>query len=235
MAPLLFVRCDEMETFGVGPSAVADAGGSVEVWDAIGGQPRPDPAAFAGVVLFGSSYNVEHAGEQPFILETGALIRAALGARIPFLGVCFGAQALAWALGNAVTRAPVREIGFEPISPTDEAADDPLFSHYEPGDRVFHWHMDTFELPDGAVLLATGATVRNQALRLGEVTWATQFHFEVDRPEIERWLAEDPEDVEDVWGKSPGRILAEADELLEEHEAKGRQVFARFARLAAGA
>jgi GMP synthase-like glutamine amidotransferase len=233
MRSLLFVRCDGSETFGVGRGAVEDAGGSVVVWDAIGGEPRPDPGDHAGVVLFGSSYNVEHADEQPFIREIGELIRGALDAQIPFLGLCFGAQALTWALGGAVTKAPTREVGFEPITPTEAAADDPLLSHYEPGDRVFQWHMDTFELPEGAVLLATGERVRNQAFRLGETTWATQFHLEIDRPEIELWIGEDPEDVEAVWGKSPERILAESDELQQAHDAKGREVFARFTRFAA--
>jgi GMP synthase (glutamine-hydrolysing) len=147
--------------------------------------------------------------------------------------VCFGAQVLTWTLGGTVSKAPTREVGFEPIVPTVAAHDDPLLSHYEPGDRVFQWHMDTFDLPSGAELLATGG-VRNQAFRLGETTWATQFHFEIDRPEIELWLGQDPEDVETVWGKSPDRILAESDEHQAIHERKGREVFARFTRFAAG-
>ena len=233
MRPLLFVRCDDADTFGVGPAAVEAAGGTVAVWDAIGGEPRPGLAAVAGVVLFGSSYNVEHADEQPFILATGDLIREAVDTQVPFLGVCFGAQALTWALGGRVMKAPSREVGFEPIRPTAAAADDPLLSHYADGDMVFQWHMDTFELPDAAQLLATGDHVANQAFRLGEATWATQFHLEIDRPEIELWMAEDPENIEAVWGKSPARIEAESDELQALHEVKGREVFARFTRLAA--
>ncbi len=232
MRPLLFVRAEPAETFGVGPSAVRAAGGDIEVWDAIGGVPRPDPAAHAGVVLFGSSFNVEHADEQPFIHEIGELIRATIDAQVPFLGICFGAQALAWSLGAAVTKAPIREFGFEPIVPTPAAADDPLLSHYEPGDRVFQWHMDTFALPDGAVLLATGDPVVNQAIRLNETTWATQFHLEIDRAELESWLAAEPA-VEAEWGKSPATVLAESDAVHAAHEAKGREVFARFTRIAA--
>lgn len=232
MRPLLFVRAEEGETFGVGPGAVREAGGTVEVWDAIGGAPAPEANAFGGVVVFGSSFNVEHADEQPFIHEIGGVIRTAIEARIPFLGVCFGAQALAWTLGAEVMKAPVREIGFEPIEPTADAADDPLLSHYEVGDRVFQWHMDTFALPSGAVLLATGARVTNQAIRLNETTWATQFHFEIDRGELEYWLREQP-DVEATWGKSPEAILAESDAVHDVHAEKGREVFARFTRFAA--
>jgi GMP synthase (glutamine-hydrolysing) len=232
MRPLLFVRAEPAETFGVGPSAVRAAGGELEVWDAIGGVPRPDPSAYAGVVLFGSSFNVEHADEQPFIREIGELIRATIDAGVPFLGICFGAQALAWSLGAEVAKAPVREIGFEPIMPTRAAADDPLLSHYEAGDRVFQWHMDTFDLPPGAVLLAAGNRVTNQAIRLNETIWATQFHLEIDRAELEFWLREQP-DVEAEWGKSPATVLAESDAVHAAHEAKGREVFDRFTRIAA--
>lgn len=232
MRPLLFVRAESAETFGVGPTAVRAAGAEIEVWDAIDGAPRPDPAAYAGIVLFGSSFNVEHADEQPFIHEIGELICATIDARIPFLGICFGAQAVAWSLGAEVTKAPVREIGFEPIVPTPAAVDDPLLSHYETGDRVFQWHMDTFALPDGAVLLATGDPVTNQAIRVNETTWATQFHLEIDRPELESWLAAEPA-VEAEWGKSRETVLAESDAVRAAHETKGREVFARFTRIAA--
>ena len=68
------------------------------------------------------------------------------------------------------------------------AADDPLLSVYDDGDMVFQWHMDTFDLPAGATLLATGDDVTNQALRLNDVTWATQFHFEIDVPHVDQHL-----------------------------------------------
>jgi GMP synthase (glutamine-hydrolysing) len=84
---------------------------------------------------------------------------------------------LAWSLGAEVAKGPVREVGFEPLRPEPPAANDPLLSHYADGDMVFQWHMDTFELPRDAVLLARGDRVRNQAFRVGDRTWGTQFHF----------------------------------------------------------
>ena len=108
------------------------------------------------MVLFGSSYNVEHVDEQPFIKDARELTLEAIEREVPYLGVCFGAQMLAWSLDAPVMKAPVREVGFQPIRPTAAAAGDPLLSHLAGGDMEFQWHMDTFELPPDAPLLVSG-------------------------------------------------------------------------------
>jgi GMP synthase (glutamine-hydrolysing) len=231
MRPVLFIRCDHLETFGIAPGAVESAGAEVRVWDAIDpGAGRPDLGDVDGVVLFGSSYNVEHADEQSFIKEVRELTREATERGTPFLGVCFGAQVLAWALDAEVGKAPVREVGFEPIHPGALAAGDPLLSHYADGDMVFQWHMDTFELPAGAELLASGDGVPNQAYRLGDRTWGIQYHVEVDGSEIDAWLdayAREA-DLGTTWGKTNEQVRDEARRFQAEHERKGRETFRRF-------
>jgi len=229
--PLLFVRCDEVETFGGARVAAADAGATVDTWDAVDPEaPRPDLSRVSGVVVFGSTFNVEHADEQPFIKAVGDLTVEALERDVPFLGLCFGAQVLVWALGGTVARAPAREIGFEPVRRSSDGADDPVLSHYEDGAQVFQWHMDGFEPPEGAIVLATGDTSPTQAIRIGETTWATQFHAEVDAPEAEYWisLASAEADLQRTWGKSPERLRREVDEHMAAHEARGRETFRRF-------
>jgi GMP synthase-like glutamine amidotransferase len=234
--PILLVRCDPEETFGIAPPSLEAAGASVSVWEALDGVPRPSLDGVSGVVLFGSSYNVEHAGDQPFIEEARALTLEAIDRGVPYLGICFGAQMLAWSLGAEVVKAPVREVGYEPLRPTPADANDPLLSHYADGDHVFQWHMDTFALPEGATLLASGDRVANQAYRVGDRTWGVQWHFEIDRSEIDTWLgafeqADGP--LETTWGKAGSTVRAEADQLQDRHEELGREVFARFAALAA--
>jgi GMP synthase (glutamine-hydrolysing) len=231
--PILFARCDDFETFGVALDAVRSAGGDVVIWDAVASDPAPDLDGFGGLVVFGSTYNIEHADEQPFIKELRELTREAVDRAVPFLGVCFGAQVLAWALDAAVMKAPVREVGFETIRPLPDAVSDRLLSHYGDGDAVFEWHMDTFELPDGAVLLAAGDRVPNQAFRVGDRTWGVQFHLEVDAAEVESWLQEYAKigDLLETWGKSNDEVRAEATRYIAGHEAKGREVFRRFADL----
>ena len=237
MTVILFVRCDASETFGVAPAAVQGAGGKVEVWDALdGASPRPSLDGIDGIVVFGSTFNVGHADEQPFIKETAEVIREALDRRIPFLGVCFGGQLLAWALDAKVGEGPAREIGFEPIHPTHDAVHDRLFSHLLDGDVAFQWHGDAFDLPEGATLLATGDLVPNQAFRVGELAWGTQFHCEVNVSELDYWLEEFTKegDLRSEWGKSPEEVREEAKRFMAEHERRGQEVFERFTTLAAG-
>ncbi len=232
MDRVLFVHCDEVDTFGVAPDAVTSAGADVQVWDALDPDvPRPDLQGFDGVVLFGSTYNVEHAEEQPFIKEVRELTLEAYDRRVPFLGVCFGAQVLAWSLDGRVGKAPAREVGFERVHFEPGVAADPLFAHYRDGDMVFQWHMDTFELPLGADLLATGDLVRHQAFRVGDRAWGVQWHLEIDRPELESWLEifGREGDLLSEWGKSAEEVRAEADAFMQTHQARGRELFTRFA------
>ena len=216
MKPILFVRCDAVDTLGVAPDAMLTSGAEIEVWDSVDPDAsRPDLSDMSGVVLLGSTYNVEHAEEQPFIKEVRELTLEAIDREIPFLGICFGAQVLAWSLDAEIGKAPHREVGFEPMHPDPAAASDPLLGHYRDGDMVFQWHMDTFEPPAGSTMLATGDRVRNQAF---------------DRPELEFWLDTFSREGDLVaeWGKSTEDVRAEADAYMTTHEQKGRELFARF-------
>ncbi len=231
MKPVLFVRCDEVDTFGIAPKAVADAGADVRVWDTVDpNAPRPSLDEVDGVVLFGSTYNVEHADDQPFIKDVRELTLEAIDRNLPFLGVCFGAQVLAWALDADVDKAHVREVGFEPVRTQPGIVTDPLLAHYRDGTMVFQWHEDTFGAPAGAELLATGDRVRNQAFRVGERTWGVQWHLEIDRAELEYWLktfgAE--ADLKMEWGKTAEEVRSEADTFMAAHEDRGRELFSRF-------
>jgi GMP synthase-like glutamine amidotransferase len=232
--PVLFVRNEAFETFGIARSAFEPTGVPVQLFDAIDADaPRPSLDDVSGVVMFGSAFNVDDTDHHPFLKEIRDLTREAVERGIPYLGICLGAQVLARALDRPVPLAPVREVGFERVHPTPAAADDALVSHYAEGDLVFQWHQDTFELPDGAELLATGDAVALQAYRVGDVTWGIQWHFEIDRAEIDTWLdvfsAE--ADLLSEWGKTPEAVRAEADALLAGHEAKGAETFRRFAEV----
>lgn len=231
MKPILFVRCDAVDMLGLAPDAVRAGGAEVRLWETLDpASGRPDLAEVDGVVLFGSTYNVEHADQQPFIKDVRELTLEAMDREMPFLGVCFGAQVLAWALDADVGKAPAREVGFEPVRIQPGVAADRLVGHIRDGDMVFHWHEDTFELPAGAELLATGDRVRNQAFRVGERAWGVQWHLEINRAELEYWLETfgADADLKTEWGKTAEEVRVEADTFMAAHEDRGRELFARF-------
>ena len=232
MKPLLFAKADAAETFGIGYTAVTDAGAEVRIWDAIHNAPAPSLDDVSGVVIFGSSYNIEHVDEQPFIDQLRAITLDALDRGTPYLGICFGAQMLAWSLGSEIRKAPVREIGYVPLRPLSAAGDDQLLSHYDDGDLVFQWHMDTFDLPAEAEPLATGDEVAAQAFRIGDRTWATQFHLEIDRAEIDLWIDDIGPALETEWHTASARMRTAATAHQARHEHQGTEVFRRFVKVA---
>jgi GMP synthase (glutamine-hydrolysing) len=132
--------------------------------------------------------SVNQTDEYPYLLTEVRLIQQAIDHQIPVLGICLGAQLIAKALGANVKRNGEKEIGWYPVSPTEEGRHDPVMRHFEDKEHIFQWHEDTFKIPANAVRIACSPLCENQAFRYGENVYAFQFHLEVDEPMIERWL-----------------------------------------------
>ena len=178
MRALLIANDDDADP-GVIGRLVTEAGYRLEVLS------REEPAAWPGLVgadlvlSLGSEWSVywDHVGKS--VAAEAALLSDAHRAEVPVLGICFGAQIVAHALGGTVTRASFAEIGWYVIdsSSPDDVAPGPWFE----------WHVDTFTVPAGATELARSA-VGPQAFRVGR-TAAVQFHPEIDEPILRRWVA----------------------------------------------
>lgn len=228
MRPVLLIGHAEYETFGVAPETLQDQDLPWIEHLAHTGAELPELSEVAGIVVYGGIMNVDMTDEYPFLDRERAFVRAAVDAGVPYLGICLGGQLLARALDHPVYSAGVREIGFNALHPTAAAAEDPLLSVFEDGDVVFHWHEDTFDLPEGATLLATGDLVRTQAFRYGPSAWGTQFHFEVDRAEIDLWLKIAGDDGVRAWGSTTEALEADTDAFIDGHEERARNLFRRF-------
>jgi GMP synthase-like glutamine amidotransferase len=236
--PVLLVRNDRYESFGVAASALTAADVEVLTVDATSGRSDLPPLeAISGVVTFGGTVNVDQVHAYPYLARVRAFTAEALERGVPYLGICLGSQILARAVGVEVAPGPVREVGFEPVRRDPAADDDPLLSFLEQDEMVLQWHEDTHELPPEAVRLVTGDAVAVQAYRIGQSAWGIQFHLEVDRWELEWWLgvADAAMDIEATWGKSAAAIRAEAERHMPRQEERGREIFRRFAEVARAA
>jgi GMP synthase (glutamine-hydrolysing) len=155
-----------------------------EVSEHFRGEPLPELGDVDGIVTFGGEQSVlEHGPLEP----EAELLRAAVARDVPVLGVCLGAQLLAYALGGSVTRRPRRLIAWLPLEPLDPA--DPVLGALPAGAHALHWNEDGFEPPPGAVELLRRPDAHGaQAFRHGS-GWGIQFHPEVDRAALEHWYA----------------------------------------------
>lgn len=138
------------------------------------------------LVIMGGPIGAYEADPYPFLTAELTVIESRLREERPTLGVCLGAQLMAKALGARVYGGHGKEIGWSPVTLTDAGRQSPLRALE--GVPVLHWHGDTFDLPAGAVLLASTDNYRHQAFTWGPNVLALQFHPEVEARRLEQWL-----------------------------------------------
>ncbi|NTV10706.1 MAG: type 1 glutamine amidotransferase [Zoogloea sp.] len=147
------------------------------------GDPLPaDSGEFSGLCFMGGPMSVND--DLPWIPPVLALIREADAAGLPVIGHCLGGQLMSKALGGAVGRNPVKEIGWHAVSACDSAEAREWLG--QPGFEAFHWHGETFSLPPGAVRILSSAACENQAFVLGKHL-GMQCHVEMTEEMIRAW------------------------------------------------
>lgn len=152
------------------------------------GERLPNPDDFAGCVITGSHDMVTD--DSAWMRETATWIQQAVDAGLPVLGICFGHQILAVALGGEAGNHPNGlEMGTVGITLTDEGREDLLLGHLPPGFKANMAHSQTvLKLPEHAVLLAKGAHEAHQSYRVGDHAWGVQFHPEFNADAIRIYL-----------------------------------------------
>ncbi len=202
------------------------------------GEALLDWREFDGVLAMGGPMGAGDDAEHGWLALEKRLVRDAVEAGRPFLGVCLGVQLLAAALGAPVYPLEQAEVGLLPVELTAEGRGDPLFDGIGEHLVTLQWHGDTFELPSGAVRLASSTLVPNQAFRWGERAYGIQFHLEVTAEMVRQW-AEVPEyrnSLAHTLGEEDGRaFLAEAERRSAESHPAARRLFGNWLDLAAGA
>ena len=194
------------------------------------GERLPDWREFAATIVMGGPMGAYEEEAHPWLAEEKRAIRAAAQADHPVWGVCLGAQLLASALGAAVYPGPEAEVGLLEVELTAAAANDPVFGDAPARFPTLQWHGDTFDLPEGATLLASSPAYRNQAFSYRNA-YGLQFHLEVS-PRLATEWGEVPAysaSLEAIRG--PGALDRLVDEVSEHADTTvplARRVFGRW-------
>lgn len=201
----------------------ADAG-NIEVCDPRSGAPLPQPDTLRGVVITGSHEMVSH--RAPWSERTAEWLARCVQAAVPVLGICYGHQLLAHAMGGTVDFHPAGlEIGTVPLHLASAAQDDPLFAGLPEQFPVQVIHRQSaLQLPPGAVPLAANAHEPHQAFRIGRCAWGVQFHPEFDAAAMRGYVQAQASHLDE-----PDAVAAQVRPTPE-----AASLLGRFAQLAAG-
>ena len=186
-----------------------------------------DAAAF---VSLGGMMFAGQEREYAFLARERALFREAIERDVPALGVCLGAQILAFELGARVGRQYPAEVGWRRVR-FSRGGGDPITAELPAEAMLFQWHYESFDLPDGATLLAASDAVPVHLFRAGSA-WGLQSHLEAQLRHVEAWVTGAEEELAAA-STSPAELVADSRRHAAAQEANAELAFGRFARLAA--
>ncbi len=175
-------------------------------------ESKPAPSSilgYSGMVLMGGPMSVND--DLPWIAPILALIREAIDNDIPVLGHCLGGQLISKALGATVSKNPIKEIGWGMVNVTQNEAAKNWFGSIQTF-NAFHWHVETFSLPEGAVHLLASPYCQHQAWSIGKHI-ALQTHIEMTSEMVQKWCEEG---VQELIESAASPAVQQADTMQQE-------------------
>jgi len=161
------------------------------------------------VVILGAPESAND--DLPYLHAEQKLIKKTVDANIPLLGICLGSQLIAKTFGGKVYRGTKKEIGFYHDLRIDNNSK--LFSGFTNPFTVFHWHGDTFDLPEKAIRLVHSENYPNQAFQIDSAV-GLQFHLEVNAEMVNLWLDKTQEKLHQIPYIDPQKIRSDIDENI---------------------
>ena len=204
MSDVLFVQNTRIEGSGYLGDLVKDDGFDVQSVHAK--KENLPEKEFSLIVILGAPESAND--DLPYLRDEQQLIRNSVEKNIPVLGICLGSQLIAKTFGAKVYSGPKKEIGFyNDLKVSDDSG---LFSGFQNPFTVFHWHGDTFDLPEGAINLASSEHYQNQAFRYKSAV-GLQFHLEVNEEMVNLWLDNTEEKLQKIPYIDPKKIRSDID------------------------
>ena len=160
----------------------------VRIIEAYLGEELPSVDDSSAVIVLGGAMGVHDSSRYPYLLTVKSYIQQVVLREVPLLGICLGGQLLADVLGATVHSRKNGEMGLLSVTVLESAISDPLFHEIPQSFTSFQWHNDSFEIPTGAICLASSPDCAHQAFRYGANQYGLQFHPEVSRDIVSRWI-----------------------------------------------
>jgi GMP synthase (glutamine-hydrolysing) len=233
-APRVAVLHHLERPFGGGHAVAVlrDAGVVVDERDVRRGDALPGLDAVDGIVSLGGEQSVLEISDGGALMAESALLRDAVEREVPVLGVCLGAQLLAFALGGQVRRRPRRLVAWVALEPLDGTREDPLLGALPDGAAGLHWNEDGVSPPPDAVELLRSPGEGAEAFRIGALAWGVQFHPEVDEAALEGWYRDWPDALDEA-GVDEATARAADARHLPGQRALSEALFGGFVRVLA--
>ncbi len=189
MKTALAIRHLAFEDLGSFAAVLAERGFRLDYLDAgVDDLAGVDVLAPELLVVLGGPIGAYEEAIYPFLHDELRLLQQRLAADRPTLGICLGAQLMARALGARVYPGPAKEIGWKPLTLTEAGRASPVAALAAEHTSMLHWHGDTFDLPEGARLLASTDICQQQIFAWGRNALGFQCHPEALGKHLERWL-----------------------------------------------
>ncbi len=172
------------------------------------------------LIVMGGPMNIYEDTKYPWLIEEKRLIERAIKQNKTVIGICLGAQLIADVLGAKVYPGQYKEIGWFSIEKTADAERYPMFTSLPQTFHVFHWHGDTFDLPQGAIRLAYSEGCQNQAFVYGGNVLALQFHLESTKSSVHQLIENCADElVNGKYIQKPEEMLSQDDRFAAIHTA----------------
>ncbi len=210
-----------------------EAGCRLSVCRPYAGDALPALTAYDAVLVMGGDMGAYDDERAPWLSALKALVRDAVDASVPALGICLGHQVMAVALGGEVVTNPRGQtVGLQPVGWSPDAATDPLFGARGGDEVTIHWNNDVVvDMPPGGVVLARTPGGEVQVARFADSAWGIQSHPEVDSGVVAGWADEDRDDLVAL-GLDEHVVLAEIKDAEHALASHWRPLVQRFAAIA---
>jgi GMP synthase-like glutamine amidotransferase len=187
---------------------IFDLGHSISTTHWHRGEIPPTLSSIDSLIVMGGPMGIYDEKEHPWLAAEKKYIRQAIAANKTILGICLGAQLIADCLGAKVTRNTHKEIGWHRLKIDESVCNHPLAKLLSECGHVFHWHGDTFNLPENALPIASSEACQHQGFIYNNHVFAFQFHLETTEESAQKLISNCSSDLDDSkYVQSPEKIM----------------------------